>query len=144
MDSALRTLYKTAKKELGGAMSPTDAARIVGISPRTVFRFLKAGKAMTPEGFVSFTKDREGNVSASQLGCIKALRETFPRAGRKYGTYPKRMRSQIEIRHAVRAIKQPKDDIWRLQRILAMIDNVTDQNTMIRIRSFAAEKSRRL
>ena len=144
MDSALRTLYKTAKDERGGAMTPTDAARIVGISPRTVFRFLKAGKAMTPEGFVSFAKDHEGNVSASQLGCIKALRETLPRAGRKYGTHQKNRRSRSENGRGGRVIKKGKDDLWRLQRILAMIDNVTDKNTMIRIRSFAAQKYHRL
>ena len=144
MDSALRTLYKTAKDEWGGAMSPTDAARFVGISPRTVFRILKAGKANTPEGFVSFAKDHEGNVSALKLNCIKVLREKLPRAGRKYGTHRKNRRSRSENGRGGRVIKKRKDDLWRLQRILAMIDNVTDKNTMIRIRSFAAEKSRRL
>ena len=144
MDSALRTLYKTAKDERGLAMSPTDAARIVGISPRTVFRFLKAGKAMTPEGFVLFAKDREGNVSASQLGCIKELREKLPRPGRKYGTHRKNRRSRFGNGGMVRVIKKNKDDLWRLQRILAMIDNVTDHNQMNCIRSFAAQKYHRL
>lgn len=124
-------------------MQPSAAARQAGISTRTVFRFLAAGKVLTPCGFVPFARDAGGNVSLVRLGCIKALRAALPRPGRKFGTRYRKYRGANAGQRILSTAKK-KDNRWRLQRILAMLEQMDDKEQLQIIRTLAAQKYHRL
>ena len=138
----LNELYNQAIKENREPMRPADAARHNCMSSRTVYRFLQSGLVLTPAGHVPFTRDANGHVSAVRLGCIKALRDE-ERPGRKYGTRF-RLRRGANANDRKRPVVVRSDGVWRLARILTMIDNVHDRDSMQRIKEFAAKKFHRM
>ena len=147
MSKILKSLYKTAIQEQGMPLKPIDAARLVGMSRKSVYRYLKAGSVMTPAGAVPFTRDSNGMVSGVRLECIKALVDAVPRPGRRFETHYKKRRNQGD--KTPDQIKggnygKRRENLWRLSRILAMIDHVETRDELEKIRDFARKKFNRL
>jgi len=147
MSEKLRSLYKTAVQEQGIPLRPINAARFAGMSRKSVYRYLKAGTVITPAGAVPFTRDSNGMVSGVRLKCIKALVDAVPRPGRRFETHYKKRRNQDD--KTPDQIKggnygKRRENLWRLSRILAMIDHVETRDELEKIRDFARKKSNRL
>ena len=147
MSEKLRSLYKTAIQEQGIPLRPINAARFAGMSRKSVYRYLKAGTVITPAGAVPFTRDSNGMVSGVRLKCIKALVDAVPRPGLKFETHYKKRRNQDD--KTPDQIKggtygKRRENLWRLSRILAMIDHVETRDELEKIRDFARKKSNRL
>ena len=138
----LTQLYNIAMEENRQPMTPINAARHNCMSPRTVYRFLQAGLVLTPAGHVPFQKDAHGHVSAARLGCIKVLRSDG-RPGRKYGARF-RLRRGANVNDRKRGAGKEQDSLWRLGRILAMIDHVQDREQMQKIKEFSVKKFHRM
>jgi len=147
MSDKLKGLYKAAIQEQGMPVKPIDAARLVGMSRKSVYRYLKAGLVITPAGEVPFTRDSNGMVSGVRLECIKALVDAVPRPGRKFETHYKKRRNQDDkTPEMIKAGSYGKrrENLWRLSRILAMIDHVETRDELAKIRDFARKKFNRL
>lgn len=147
MSDKLKGLYKAAIQEQGIPLRPINAARFAGMSRKSVYRYLKAGTVITPAGAVPFTRDSNGMVSGVRLKCIKALVDAVPRPGRKFETHYKKRRNQDD--KTPDQIKggnygKRRENLWRLSRILAMIDHVETRDELEKIRDFARKKSNRL
>ena len=147
MSEKLRSFYKTAIQEQGIPLRPINAARFAGMSRKSVYRYLKAGTVITPAGAVPFTRDSNGMVSGVRLKCIKALVDAVPRPGRRFETHYKKRRNQDD--KTPDQIKggnygKRRENLWRLSRILAMIDHVETRDELEKIRDFARKKSNRL
>jgi len=143
MGQSLKLLYLQAAAEERQPMRPSSAARQSGMSPRTVFRYLQDGKVLTPSGFVPFKRDSGGLISLVRLQCIKTLRDHLPRPGRKYGKRF-RLRRGRNANDRIGSTAKKKDNAWRLQRILAMIERIDDKDDIQTIRASAALKYHRL
>jgi len=147
MKDKLKDLYKQAIKAESVPLKPADAARISGMSRKSVYRYLKAGSVITPAGEVPFSRDSNGMVSGVKLECIKRLLEAVPRPGRKFETHYKKRRNQGDktpemVKGA--AYGKGQENIWRISRILAMIDHVETRDELAKIRDFARKKFNRL
>jgi len=146
MSDKLKNLYRQAIKEERDRRIPSDAARYVGMSPRSVFRYLKAGAVITPAGAVPLARDSSGMISTLKLECIKALVDAVPRPGRKFETHYKKRRGRDIAASMVKAgtYGKRRENLWRLSRILAMIDHVETRDELEKIRDFARKKFNRL
>jgi hypothetical protein len=126
--------------EAGAPMRPTDAARQSGMTPRTVFRYLKRGGVFFGDKFLPLVRDRNGLISCRQLQMINALMVSFRRPGRRYGALPERRgigRANEERRERRFC---PASDAWRLQRVLSLIDNIRDTKALMAIKLFSSTK----
>jgi hypothetical protein len=136
-------LYRMAIKEDRLPMRPTDAARMVGISPKTVFRYLAEVKVWTPCGPVTFFKDSSGLVSLSRLKSIIELRKSAPPPGRRYGTTVKLVRNG-KIRATTRLNQKKENDGWRIARILAGIDLLGSTDDIQQVIDYAKRRKHRI
>lgn len=129
--------------EAGEPMRPTDAARQSGMTPRTVFRYLKKGGVFFGDKFLPLVRDRNGLISCRQLQMINALMVSFRRPGRRYGALPERRgigtaNEERRERRSDPAISNA--DAWRLQRVLSLIDNIRDTEALMAIKVFSSTK----
>lgn len=143
----LGDLYRLAIKEESVPLKPADAARLAGMSRKSVYRYLKAGSVITPAGVVPFKRDSNGMVSGVRLESIKELLNALPRPGRKFETHYKKRKklggkTPDQIKGGTYGKRQ--ENIWRLSRILAMIDHVETRDELAKIRDFARKKFNRL
>lgn len=146
MEYKLKSLYRQAISESRDPRTPSAAARLAGISPRSVFRYLKAGTVITAAGAVPFARDSRRMISRVKLECIKALVDAVPRPGRKYESHYKKRRGRNIAVSMVKAgtYGKRRENLWRLSRILAMIDHVETRDELEKIRDFARKKFNRL
>lgn len=134
--------FKAASNESGNPMAVTDAARQAMMSPRQVFRYLKAGGVDTALGFVTLKRDRAGMISLTRLQMIRALRDSFVRPGRRYGAPPHRRDNNLPKKARPQRNKR-ESETWKVQRILAGIDQLSDLENLQLVRAYAVQKYQR-